>query len=208
MQKDPYVVLGVARDATQDQIERAYIELRDRYQSERFAEGAAGAHAARMLAEIEDAYNACMEDRLRDVHVSGGGGSYGDILQAIKENRLERAQEMLDGIEHSDAEWHYYQAAIYHKRNWNVESQKQLDIALTLDPSNEKYLKAKDNLRRVLETGAQQQGGSQTRAGYSRPDDGASSTERNANACCNTCSTLICCDCCCECMGGDLIPCC
>lgn len=123
MQKDPYVVLGVARDATQDQIERAYIELRDRYQSERFAEGAAGAHAARMLAEIEDAYNACMEDRLRDVHVSGGGGSYGDILQAIKENRLERAQEMLDGIEHRDAEWHYYQAAIYHKRNWNVESQ-------------------------------------------------------------------------------------
>ncbi|HBN81189.1 MAG TPA: molecular chaperone DnaJ, partial [Ruminococcaceae bacterium] len=25
---------------------------------------------------------------------------------------------------------------------------------------------------------------------------------------CDACSSLICADCCCECMGGDLIPCC
>ena len=35
-------------------------------------------------------------------------------------------------------------------------------------------------------------------------------TNTDAGECdlCGTCSTLICCDTCCECMGGDLIRCC
>ncbi|NCU32158.1 MAG: molecular chaperone DnaJ, partial [Candidatus Moranbacteria bacterium] len=32
--------------------------------------------------------------------------------------------------------------------------------------------------------------------------------QRTACTPCNVCSSLICADCCCECMGGDLISCC
>ena len=45
-----------------------------------------------------------------------------------------------------------------------------------------------------------------SRAGYTRPNNASGSSD--SDACCNACSTLICADCCCECMGGDLIPCC
>lgn len=212
MQNDPYLILGVSKDATQEEIKAAYESLRAQYSADLFEEGEKGANASRMLNRLEEAYNECLELQQRNVHVSGGTGSYGDITQLIKDGKLEQAQEQLDNIEYRDGEWHYLQAVIYHRRNWNVESKKQLEIALAIDANNEKYQRALDNLKRYMQGEAQPrpdaaQGG-QTRAGYSRPDAAGSEMDRNANACCNTCSTLICCDCCCECMGGDLIPCC
>ena len=137
----------------------------------------------------------------------------------IKEGKLDDAQDALDKIEPRDGEWHYMQAQIYYRRNWHTESKNQLEIALALDPSNEKFQRTYKRLVDMLAganrgaaqggaAGQQQQargGYADTRGGYTRPANGGSSS---LDACCNTCSTLICCDCCCECMGGDLIPCC
>ena len=130
----------------------------------------------------------------------------------------DEAQEKLDMVESRDAEWHYVQAIVYFKRNWHVESKKQLELALTLDPNNEKYKRSYTKLTNMLNgagagnagaNAGQQQGDpyAQQRGGYARPQQGDPGMD-NTTTCCNTCSTLICCDCCCEMMGGDLIPCC
>ena len=214
MQKDPYLILGVAKDATQEEIRAAYERLREEYQSQLFEEGEVGNTAAKKLDELERAYHQCLEDKANDFHFTEEGASgWGEIEEMIKDGNLEGAQSKLDNIEMRDGYWHYLQAIIYHKRGWNVESKKQLDISLTLDEDNEKYKQARERLNKVL-SGANAEGASSAngsaaegRAGYSRPDQEARRAA-NDEACCNTCSTLICCDCCCECMGGDLIPCC
>ena len=223
MQKDPYLVLGLRNDATQQQVEEAYRSLRKVYEEKRFAEGEEGAQAARKLNELDNAYRDCLEDLENRVKISDFGNVLGHVEDLIKQGRLDDAQNELDKIEPRDAEWHYVQAIIYYKRNWHIESKNQLEIAMALDGSNAKYKRTYDRLTDLINNGgnagAQQRSGAayggggqqrtgyaDTRGGYSCPADDRS--VENANACCNTCSTLICCDCCCECMGGDLIPCC
>lgn len=217
MQKDPYLILGLKDDATQQQVEDAYRALRKEYEEKCFAEGEEGARAARKLTELDQAYNDCLEDLQDRVKISDFGNVLKHVEALIKEGKLDDAQDALDKIEPRDGEWHYMQAQIYYRRNWHTESKNQLEIAMNLDPSNVKYSRTYKRLTDMLAganinqgQGAGQQtqarsGYADTRGGYQRPvNDGAD----NVNACCNTCSTLICCDCCCECMGGDLIPCC
>lgn len=219
MQKDPYLTLGIPHEADLETIERAYRSLKDRYGRERFNEGESGAIAARMLGEIDEAYAECTENYQRNQRDRTAGG-FGDIEDMIRSGKLEDAQTVLDDMEVRSAQWHYYQAIIYHKRNWNVESKKQLEIALTLDVGNEKYQNALDKLNKLMsgeELKAASNGSTtmgadgqirQDRAGYSQPDRDQMSGADTGLACCNTCTTLLCCDMCCECFGGDCIPCC
>ena len=58
MQKDPYLILGLKDDATQQQVEDAYRALRKEYEEKCFAEGEEGARAARKLTELDQAYAA------------------------------------------------------------------------------------------------------------------------------------------------------
>ena len=213
--KDPYLVLGLKNDATQEQVENAYRTLRRKYEELRFREGEEGAQASRALGELDRAYADCLDDLQRRISISENGSKLGAVEALIKQGKLDEAQEKLDMTESRDAEWHYVQAIIYFKRNWHVESKKQLEIALTLDPTNEKYKKSHAKHTAMLynnnagNAGAEQANtyGQQQRGGYARPQSSDVGPDTTAT-CCNTCSTLICCDCCCEMMGGDLIPCC
>lgn len=214
--KDPYLVLGLTSDATQAQVEEAYARLKKEYQEKRFCEGEEGAKASRALSELEWAYKDCLDDLQNRVSITDNGTRLLKVEELIKQGELEQAQSVLDSLEKRDAEWHYIQAIIYYKRNWHMESKKQLEIAITLEPANEKYKKSYDRLVQHINAGNSQQSAntqqagnqanSQQRGGYQRPYNGTGAD--NTSACCNTCSTLICCDCCCECMGGDLIACC
>lgn len=210
MQKNPYSILGLKDDATQEQIDNAYYNLKQEYEAKLFEEGQVGMDASRKLAELERAYNDCLEDLNKRVSYDNFGGTYGAVEQLIKEGKINEAQKQLDAIEPRDAEWHYMQAVIYYKRNWHIESKKQLELAVALEPENQKYQRTLNKLTAAINNGNadQQQQQNSQRAGYSRPDDASVNSAASANACCNTCSTLICCDCLCECCGGDLIPCC
>ena len=56
MPSDPFVILGVARGASQSEILDAYKKKRAYYQQHVFDEGEAGADAARMLEVLDNAY--------------------------------------------------------------------------------------------------------------------------------------------------------
>ena len=58
--KDPYLVLGLKNDATQEQVENAYRTLRRKYEELRFKEGEEGANASRALGELDRAYADCI----------------------------------------------------------------------------------------------------------------------------------------------------
>ena len=139
MQKDPYLILGLKDDATQQQVEDAYRALRKEYEEKCFAEGEEGARAARKLTELDQAYNDCLEDLQDRVKISDFGNVLKHVEALIKEGKLDDAQDALDKVEPRDGEWHYMQAQIYYRRNWHTESKNQLEIALALEPNNEKY---------------------------------------------------------------------
>lgn len=210
MHKDPFVVLGVGANATQAEVQAAYEKLREEYRNEIHSEGDEGKKAAKKLSELEDAYREAMEK------LSGGSeikGVYTLVADLLKKKDLEGAQAALDKVSERDAEWHYYQSAVYHSKGWAYEAKAQLEMAISMDPDNKKYQETMERLKNHEEGGANDNhtqanttGG--PTAGQQRSYDPYNEGRARRSAAGDCCSTLICADCCCECMGGDLIRCC
>lgn len=215
MPNDPFVILGIEKGATQSEILEAYKEKRAHYQQLVFEEGETGADAARMLEELDKAYQLAMEYSHDTASVSGESYSsdpFEEVRTAIKNKDFTRAQNLLDNMSNRGGEWHYYQAIVYYEKSWLNESKKQLEIALSLEPGNEKYQRALDNMKKKIDgTNAfknqrprqnyQGQEAQEYHRSYQQQPDAADN-------CCTACQALWCADCCCECMGGDCIRCC
>lgn len=211
---NPFVILGIPNDASQSEIQEAYEQKRAYYKEHVFDEGEAGAEAARMLEQIEQAYKQAMERSHENATVDGEGEStFEGVKQAIRDKNPEQAQRELDKLSYRGAEWHYYQSIIFYEKNWLNDSKKQLEIALQMDAGNPKYQRALDNLKKKIDgSRPYDKEGSQNMY----QNNGTTTTDRSysqnvgstTDGCCAACEALWCADCCCECMGGDLIRCC
>jgi molecular chaperone DnaJ len=220
MPTDPFVILGLEKGASQQEILDAYKTRRAQYATKLFAEGEEGAQAARMVEMIDNAYQQAMELSHEQATVSDGdNGGFEEIKQAIRDKKPDLAQQLLDKISYRGGEWHYFQSIIFYEKSWLNDSKKQLEIALELEPNNEKYKRALENLKKKINGERPFSGntaGEQSSRHYGA-GTGAAATNRTysqsaggdaADGVCAACQALWCADCCCECMGGDLIRCC
>lgn len=213
MPTNPFVILGVDKNATQSEILEAYKQKRAYYQAHVFDEGESGAQAASMLNQLDDAYQQAMEMAVESATVTGEGESaYEQVKQAIRSKDIETAQKLLDDMSYRGAEWHYYQSVVFYEKNWLNDTKKQLEIALQMDPQNEKYQRALDNLKKKIDgSRPYDKEGSQGVYNADSTQTDRTYTQRDgtvADGICSACQALWCADCCCECMGGDLIRCC
>ena len=222
---DPYKILGVSADATEEQVKAAYRELAKKYHPDNYADSPLADLATEKMQEINEAYDTVIQNiRNRKSgsysNASYGNASYGsyrqagynsyqsqygassfsDIRQMIQQRRLAEAEELLDGTPAAsrDAEWYFLKGTIYYQRGWLDDAMNYFSSACKMNPNNPEYQAA---LNRMM---WQQQGHTGSRNGNYRN----AGNYGCAGDPCDCCSSMICADCCCECMGGDLIPCC
>lgn len=207
---DPYRVLGVSPDATDEQVKAAYRELAKKYHPDNYAGSPLSDLADEKMKEINEAYDTVTEERKRikrggESGYSGygtssnysysGSTSFNDVRQLIMNGRIADAEQILNGVPSAsrDAEWYFLKGTVLLRRGWLDEAYNHFSTACRMDPSNAEY-------RAALNQVSNQRNGSY--GGYNpvAPVGGCSG--------CDMCSSLICADCCCESMGGDLIPCC
>jgi hypothetical protein len=207
---DPYKVLGVSRDATDDDIKKAYRTLARKYHPDNYAGSDLADLAEEKMKEINEAYDQVQRERANKgtagagqsyrQNTAGGTGSahsgtaptLNRVRMLINTGRFSEAGILLDSIPMGErgAEWNYLKGCTLLQRGWYHDAQKYFEIACYMDPANAEYQAALQNMR----TSAGQYGKTYTNA------DGCSS--------CDLCQGLICADCLCECCGGDLLRCC
>lgn len=203
--KNPYDVLGIPSSATAEQVKNAYKKLSAEYQSDKYS----AEFSSRKMDEINEAYDTIIYSR----ETSGGNynssdnaqnsynyysNDYVDIRSKINQGRIDDAEIRLDGISPAqrNAEWYFLKGTVNHRRGWFEEAKKNFTIACQMDPSNTEYKNAFASLNN-----------STTSGGY-RTNHRSANPENKSSGICDICSALLCADCCCECFGGDLIPCC
>lgn len=201
---DPYAVLGVSKDATDDEIKSAYRELARKYHPDNYSDNPLSDLAGEKMQEINEAYDAIMSQRKSGKQHNSGGGSYNanaassfpEVRQMINQGRLEQAQEVLDGVppQSRTAEWYFLNGTVLYRRGWFDQAYTSFVTASRMDPSNQEYQNAVANAQRQS---SRQYNPYRTYGGNQAGCSG-----------CDMCTGLCCADACCECMGGDLIPCC
>ncbi len=203
--RDPYEVLGVKPSATDDEIKQAYRTLARKYHPDNYANNPLADLAEDKMQEINEAYDAIQKMRrdggsggYRQSGYAGGyGGSgdsrYRDIRTMIAQGRLSDAEVVLDGVQsHArDAEWFFLKGSLLYKKGWLDDAYTHFATACRMNPQNMEYRQAYNAVAMGRQHGS-----------YRTTGGGQECTA------CDVCNSLICADCCCECMGGDLIRCC
>ncbi len=197
---DPYKVLGVSRDATDEEIKKAYRELARKYHPDNYVNNPLAELVEEKMKEINEAYDRIQKERSDSPRSKGSRntdytGEFIKVRELIQTARLVEAEQMLNTVPLADrnGEWNFLKGCILEKRGWYFDAQKFFETACYIDPDNAEY---RDALNKIRNT-ANSFGGYRTTTYSPR---GCSS--------CDVCTSLMCADCCCECLGGDLIRCC
>ena len=229
---NPYKILGVSPEADDEEIKKAYREMARKYHPDRYSDSDLADLAGEKMKEINAAYEEIL--RLREggaaangagfgagtAHDStreqaygsfeggqrtnmGGGTNYHSqsysaeakskftlIRNCINQGNITEAERLLEEIDGADrgAEWVFLLGCIQLHKGFYVDAQRSFETAYRMEPTNNEYWQFKEKMHQKASGFG---GGYQTSSGG-----------------CDWCTTLICADCCCECMGGDLIPCC
>lgn len=192
--KDPYEVLDVSRNASMDEIKRAYRDLVRKYHPDNYVGNDLADLASEKMKEINEAYDYIVKER--DGSYGGAGGKawggpgqsgrgvYAQIRQLISQGNLGQAERLLNQQAERNAEWHFCMGSLLYRRGWYDEASRHFQTACSMDPGNSEYRQAVSHMA----------GGPayQANYGYGRGGDAGLGI-------CDCCSALICADCLCSC---------
>lgn len=199
---DPYKVLGISPNATDEQVKIAYRELAKKYHPDNYANNPLSDLAEEKMQEINQAYDAIVAQR-RAGHSAGGqtgAGAYSgasqfsDIRRMINSGRLAEAQELLDGVAaaNRDAEWHFLKGSIYYSRGWLDDALQCFQRACQLNPQNSEYSAAYNQLVWQRQNGQPR---------YNQSPFGTNTTVGGCS-CCDICAAIYCANCCLDACGS------
>ncbi len=194
--KDPYEILGVNKDATPDEIKKAYRKLAKKYHPDNYVNNPLADLAAEKFKEINEAY-----EQLSGGSNGGGGyqqshqsnnssGEFAQVRNLINMNRIDEAEQILDRLSNRTAEWFFLKGSVFMRRGWYSQGLNFIRQAVNMEPHNMEY---RSTLNQYMSQSQQYRN---------------VGTPAGSPSACDCCQGLICADCCCECMGGDLINCC
>ena len=206
--KDPYQVLGVSPSATDEEIKDAYRALVKKYHPDKFADSDLAELANEKMKDINSAYDEIQKMREGGSNGANGQGAQGGfhaqsssnsefytrVRHFINLGNVFEAEQMLNSVPmiERDAEWSYLYACVMVRKGFYADAQRYFDEACSMAPDNAEYSNAREQFRA---------------RGADR--NGTYKTYQSSGCCdCDCCASLLCADCCCECMGGDLIRCC
>lgn len=211
---NPYQVLGVSPNASDDEIKTAYRKLVKKYHPDNYANNPLADLATEKMKEINEAYNTITQERGRNgragssqgyssgaygsssggenTSYSGGSSRFMHVRSMINAGQVGQAQNVLDAVPLSerDAEWHFLMGSVMYRKGWVNEAYVNFQNACRQDPNNREYQEAMNRLSSQMNgTGF---------GGFGGYNMG------NQQGCtgCDICTGLICADCLCGGMGG------
>ncbi len=157
--RDPYTVLGVSPNASDQEVKRAYRELARKYHPDNYVDNPLADLAEEKMKEINEAYEAIQKQR-------SGGGSYQQqssggyhqqqqysssssnnptfarVRSMINLGDLNAAERLLQEVPQRSGEWYFLMGSIAYRRGWLDEAMQNYNLAVQMEPGNMEYRQA------------------------------------------------------------------
>lgn len=206
--RDPYEVLGIQRGASMDEIKAAYRKLAKQYHPDMHVDNPLKELAQEKFIEVQEAYDQLTNASSSSYRGSSsysagnsGANSYSSsssnsnfqtVRQYMNSGNYQQAIYILNNVKSRNAEWYFLMGVSSVNLGSTVQGLQLVRTACNMEPNNveySNYLNQIVNMQRAYQTRTYNYG-------------------RGGNSDLSCCTQLICADCLCEMMGGDLIPCC
>lgn len=210
MAQNPYDVLGVSPNASDDEIKKAYRDLTRKYHPDANINNPLADLAEEKFKQVQEAYDTIMNDREH-----GGGSTYGSgfggyrqqttggsqdaetqaVCNFINNRRYQDALNLLNRMPSRTAQWYYLSGVSNAGIGNNVMAREHAVRAVDMEPNNPQY----QQFLNQMNWNSQRYQNTPYGNGYG----GGNSSCGTGNMCCDLCVA----DKLCECMGGDLCSC-
>lgn len=199
-EQEAYKILGLANNASVDDIKAAYRAMAQKYSSEVYAVSPMKEEAEAKMRQADEAFDLLVGNIRMGADSNAGkqaaGGRYAYIRQAIANGSADQALSQLQAIPNGqdDAEWNFLMGSAYYYKGWAQQAMQYFETACRLDPSNAEYRNAYQNLRSNA-NGDMHRSNPYANAPYQ--------TQATAGCgCCDMCAAMMCMDMCCSCTRG------
>ena len=191
--KDPYSVLGVSQNASDEEVKKAYRELARKYHPDNYQNNPLADLAEEKMKEINEAYDTITKQRAngggyqsssgytgsyQQSYSSSGNSAYAQIRSLINAGDLATAERLLFEINQRDGEWYFLSGSIAYRKGWMDEAMQNYSRAVQMEPNNMEYRQA----LAIMQRGA----GGYRPAGYAGGMDSL-----------DCCTTMLCLNCLC-----------
>lgn len=163
MIEDPYQVLGLNRDASDEEVKQAYRRLAKKYHPDL---NPGDQEAARKMQQINEAYDQIKnpEKYARQTSSGSGAGQYDPFggwgyagyaqretgqdeyqraaYQYLRFNRFQEAVTVLQNCKERNARWYYLSALAHSGLGNQVTALEHIRRAVSMEPDNQEYLRA------------------------------------------------------------------
>ena len=194
---NPYEVLGVSPNASDEEIKKAYREQARKYHPDHYHDNPLADLAQEKMKEINEAYDAINRMRGSGSNAGAGtgsaranygnsyqsgaqGGVYAQVRAHIANGNLQEAERLLGLEKNQTAEWHFLMGSLYYRKGWLDAARDHINLAASMAPNNREYQMARQQMNMG---GFAYRGGQNSAVGMD---------------CCDCCTALMCLNCMCR----------
>ena len=156
---DPYSVLGISRDASDEEIKKAYRKLSRKYHPDANINNPNKAQAEEKFKEVQQAYEQIMKEKeygtSGNYNSYGGFGGFGGQSQRtyqdeeairrqaaanyIQSQHFQEAMNVLSSLSQRNGQWYYLSAMANMGLGNNVNAMNDARTAVNMEPDNMQY---------------------------------------------------------------------
>ena len=156
--RDPYSVLGVSPNASDEEVKKAYRELARKYHPDNYQNNPLADLAEEKMKEINEAYDTITKQRAGGSTGGYSGGysggyqqsyssasadpTYARVRNLINGGDLMGAERLLNEVSNRGGEWYFLAGSIAYRKGWMDEAMQNYARAVQMEPNNMEYRQA------------------------------------------------------------------
>lgn len=143
---NPYQVLGISENASDEEIKKAYRSLAKKYHPDANINNPNQEEYTEKFKQVQQAYKMIMDMKKNGNSYTNhsyqyqGDTSFNRLQECLQTGRYQEALMILDSIKNRNGTWFYYSAIAHYGLGNTIQAKEFIEVAVKMEPHNMQFL--------------------------------------------------------------------